>query len=216
MSAGTGVDPTDRSAGNAGAFNANIAAAIGAVFDDVQPSGKLPVQIPRMVQGDDGSWSFDTASTLYERGFGLGFDYVVTEGAGQTYQVGSGLAAVFEANARHDLLSSVMVDGSGIAADDYSVTTGSTVLSLHDDYLDTLDAGEHSLTLSYDYPSGAVDVSTTFTVEKSNASMPSDNRGSSDMPKTSDPTLDVLPILIAAFVLIAIGGAVYVIRRKRQ
>ena len=216
MSAGTGVDPTDRSAGNAGAFNANIAAAIGAVFDDVQPSGKLPVQIPRMVQGDDGSWSFDTASTLYERGFGLGFDYVVTEGAGQTYQVGSGLAAVFEANARHDLLSSVMVDGSGIAADDYSVTTGSTVLSLHDDYLDTLDAGEHSLTLSYDYPSGAVDVSTTFTVERSSASMPSDNRGSSDMPKTSDPTLDVLPILFAALVLIAVGGAVYVIRRKRQ
>ena len=106
MSAGTGVDPTDRSAGNVGAFNANIAAAIGAVFDDVQPSGKLPVQIPRMVQGDDGSWSFDTASTLYERGFGLGFDYVVTAGAGQTYQAGSGLAAVFEANARHDLLSS--------------------------------------------------------------------------------------------------------------
>ena len=65
-------------------------------------------------------------------------------------------------------------------------------------------------------PSGAVDVNTTFTVDRSNASMRSDNRGSSDMPKTSDPTLDVLPILIAALVLIAIGGAVYVIRRKRQ
>ena len=220
MSAGTGVDPNDRSAGNAGAFNANVAAAIGAVFDDVQPAGTLPVEIPRMVQGDDGSWSFDTASTLYERGFGLGFDYVVTEGAGQTYQAGSGLAAVFEANARHDLLSTVMVDGQGIGADDYSVTTGSTVLSLHDDYLDTLAAGEHSLTLSYDYPSGAVDVSTTFTVEKDDssltASMPSSNRGSSNMPKTSDPTLDVLPLLIAAIVLIAIGGIVTYVRRKRD
>ena len=220
MSAGTGVDPNDRSAGNAGAFNANVAAAIGAVFDDVQPAGTLPVEIPRMVQGDDGSWSFDTSSTLYERGFGLGFDYVVTEGAGQIYQAGSGLAAVFEANARHDLLSTVMVDGQGIGADDYSVTAGSTVLSLHDDYLDTLAAGEHSLTLSYDYPSGAVDVSTTFTVEKDDsslaASMPSSNRGSSNMPKTSDPTLDVLPLLIAAIVLIAIGGIVTYVRRKRD
>ena len=62
LSAGYGVDPTARMAGseNVGAFNANVPAAICAMFDDTSKiTGKIPIHIPELRQ-QDGSWNYVT------------------------------------------------------------------------------------------------------------------------------------------------------------
>lgn len=74
MSSGTGVDPTDRAAGdNAGAYNANILAALAILFGGGSPSGRLPVNIPEIVEDEEGKLRYSD-SILYERGFGLEYD----------------------------------------------------------------------------------------------------------------------------------------------
>lgn len=71
MSAGTGVDPTDRAGGSdAPAYNANFVAAIDAIFGACDPTGTLPVNVPTMQTTEDGQATF-TSEVLYERGFGL-------------------------------------------------------------------------------------------------------------------------------------------------
>ena len=70
LSAGFGVDPTARTSGseNVGAFNANVPAALCAIFGDGDMPGRLPVRIPMLEQGEDGTWTYGT-QVLYERGY---------------------------------------------------------------------------------------------------------------------------------------------------
>lgn len=71
MSAGTGVDPTERTLdSDAPAYNANFLAAMDAIYGAFDTTGKLPVSIPVMETGDDGAAVFGE-EVLYERGFGL-------------------------------------------------------------------------------------------------------------------------------------------------
>lgn len=66
------MDPTagGKDASVVGAFNANAVAAIETIFGKNDPSGKLPVNIPRVVVNDDGTIAYGD-EILYERGFGL-------------------------------------------------------------------------------------------------------------------------------------------------
>ncbi|MBQ6120226.1 MAG: hypothetical protein IJI59_00650 [Clostridia bacterium] len=70
LSAGFGVDPTARTSGseNVGAFNANVPAALCAIFGDGDMPGRLPIRIPVLEQGEDATWRYGS-QTLYERGF---------------------------------------------------------------------------------------------------------------------------------------------------
>ncbi|MBE6908698.1 MAG: glycoside hydrolase family 3 protein [Ruminococcaceae bacterium] len=70
LSAGFGIDPTARTSGseNVGAFNANVPAALAAIFGAADMPGRLPIRIPVLEKGPDGSWSYG-GGTLYECGF---------------------------------------------------------------------------------------------------------------------------------------------------
>ena len=70
LSAGFGVDPTARTSGseNTGAFNANVPAALRALFGAADMPGRLPVNIPRLEKGSDGIWAYSD-EILYARGF---------------------------------------------------------------------------------------------------------------------------------------------------
>ena len=72
MGSGLDMDPTERSkeSGNLGAYNANVVAAIHMMFGDGTPAGTLPVQIPKIIEAEDGSIAYSD-EILYERGFGL-------------------------------------------------------------------------------------------------------------------------------------------------
>ena len=72
MGSGLDMDPTERSkeSGNMGSYNANVVAAIHMMFGDGIPAGTLPVQIPGIIEEEDGSIAYSD-EILYERGFGL-------------------------------------------------------------------------------------------------------------------------------------------------
>ncbi len=72
MSAGLNMDPTAQgeSKTDKSSYNANVLAALDAIFGIVTPYGHLPVNIPQITTDDDGAVVFSD-ELLYERGFGL-------------------------------------------------------------------------------------------------------------------------------------------------
>ncbi len=72
LGSGLNLDPTENTESGSGliARNANILAAIDTVFGLNQPSGKLPVNIPKVIEQPDGTLAYGK-EFLYERGFGL-------------------------------------------------------------------------------------------------------------------------------------------------
>ena len=70
QSSGVGVDPTERTKGseNVGAYNANIPAAIRAIFGASDLPGKLPIDIPVLEKSADGAWGYGDG-ILYQRGY---------------------------------------------------------------------------------------------------------------------------------------------------
>lgn len=53
-----------------GPFNLNVAVAVCSVFAESVPQGTLPVNIPKIIENEDGSISYSD-QLLYERGFGI-------------------------------------------------------------------------------------------------------------------------------------------------
>lgn len=70
LSAGFGIDPTARTSGseNVGAANANVPAALMAIFGAEDMPGRLPINLPTLEKQPDGSWAYGD-SILYERGY---------------------------------------------------------------------------------------------------------------------------------------------------
>lgn len=148
-----------------GAYNANVIAGIEAMFDNVPPTGTLPVTIPT-IEVVDGKVTY-TDEALYERGFGLNYTYAFVEGADSVYEKGTQSDLFFKNNARYDKLVNVLVDGKAVDASNYEASAGSTDVTLKSDYLETLDEGSHELTTAYDYDSDEFEVSTNFEVQGS-------------------------------------------------
>lgn len=74
---------------------------------------------------------------------------IVPDQTTSTYTVGSDQpATIYCTYALADLLS-VTVDYVPVSADDYTLASGSTVLQLQPDFLNTLSPGEHTVTLNY-------------------------------------------------------------------
>jgi|GEM_PF-873462 len=190
MSSGTDTDPTARQdeSASVGAYNANAIAAFKTVFDANQPMGTLPVRIPALTTNDDGTVAYDVDATLYERGHGLSYEYLFTQGNGSTYEHGSKQDLVFVNNARHDLLQSVLVDDEELGEDHYTVEQGSTIVTLKGDYLDTLKDGEHVLKAIYAYDNGNVDIAATFTVQGNDTT--TEEEGTQDPGNTPDTPSD--------------------------
>lgn len=163
MCSGTGIDPTDRTSasGTAGAYNANIIAGVESLFDNVAPSGKLPVNIPVMAAADDGTISY-SEETLYPRGYGLAYQYLVTAGAGATHEGGSADSLAFTANGRRDKVARLLVDGATVDPASYTLSWGPTKIVLSPEYLNTLAAGDHTLSVVYDYGAGEFNADAAF------------------------------------------------------
>ena len=72
LGSGLNLDPTEKTESGSGliARNANIMAAIDTVLGLNKPSGKLPVNIPKVIEQPDGTLAY-SKEFLYERGYGL-------------------------------------------------------------------------------------------------------------------------------------------------
>ena len=84
---------------------------------------------------------------------------------------------VFTLDGEYDLVDEILVNGNKLDSNDYLIESGSTILTLKKDYLNTLEAGTYELTVNY--KNGSSDT-TTFVIEDANII---------DNPETSDNIL---------------------------
>lgn len=87
--------------------------------------------------------------------------YQIIEGADSTWIKGSGEDLRVVSDGPFDAFKAVLMDGETVAAEHYTVERGSTGVTFHSDYLETLEEGEHELALQF--VNG--EASTTLTVD---------------------------------------------------
>lgn len=117
---------------------------------------------------------------------------------------GSHVTLPLKANGELAKFRSIRVDGAAVAADGYTATAGSTVITLQPAYLETLALGKHTITAVY----ADGECSTTFTV------LPAANSASSSYVKNGETTPYILWLALL-FVSGGITAATGCIRRKR-
>ena len=77
-------------------------------------------------------------------------EYKFTEGANQTYTIDESKNATFRMDADYSLFTNkVYVDNKLVDSTNYDSKTGSTVITLKDEYLKTLSVGEHTLKATF-------------------------------------------------------------------
>lgn len=121
---------------------------------DISPDAKLKIN-DREVEytriGDEN----DTQSFWVETDLSMtptaadASNYRIVEGANGTWTQNSDGTLVFRANGDFSKFTGVKVDGTLIDAKNYTAVSGSTVITLKADYLKTLSAGTHKITVVY-------------------------------------------------------------------
>lgn len=76
-------------------------------------------------------------------------DYKVVEGDGNKWEKGGGTALSFIANGAYSKFTGIEVDGKPVDQANYVTSSGSTIIVLKPDYLETLSVGKHTLTVRY-------------------------------------------------------------------
>ena len=130
--------------------------------------------------------------------------YEVTEGANQKYTITKNNEAKFKINADFRLFDDgkVYVDNELVDPKNYTAESGSTIITLKKEFVDTLSVGEHTLKVVFNDGGEAI---TTFNVAK--VTVPTDN------PNTGDNIGFYIISGILSIVGLAVAGIFY--RRKQ-
>ena len=112
--------------------------------------------------------------------------YNFIDGANGEWIKNSGKDLGFKADGEISKFTGVKVDGTLIGADKYTAVTGSTLVTLKKDYLETLSVGKHTLTVVY------IDgeCTTNFEIKAANAEKPGteeDTKPGTDIEKPTTP-----------------------------
>lgn len=134
-------------------------------------------------------------------------NYKIIKGAGNTWVMNSNKELTFCADADISLFVEVRIDGSVVDPKNYSVTSGSTIVTLKPSYLNTFKDGEHTIEIIFKDGKAA----TTFKIAKqsSNSTATTKNTtttNNSRSPKTGDFTDAGIYILLLGMLVIAILG----------
>ena len=160
--------------------------------DGLKINGSVPDEVFAVVMGTYNHCIAKikpTASTDNEAEDENTYEYL--EGSNQT--VDDGESAKFRIDANFVLFEdggAVYVDGELVDQNNYKAYSGSTVIELNEDYVSTLDAGEHTLKVAFN---NGKESTTTFTVEKEETT-------NSSAPKTGD-TIIIWAVLIVVSIL---------------
>ena len=111
--------------------------------------------------------------------------YKMLDGEGQEHKISSKLNLVFKANGDLSKLKEIKVDDKTVDSDKYVTEAGSTIVTLKEDYLDTLDLGKHTLAIVYNDG----EVTTEFTIA----------------PTNNPPTGDSIALYASIFVIAMLG-----------
>ena len=109
-------------------------------------------------------------------------EYKFTEGANQTYTIDESKNATFRIDADYSLFTNkVYVDNKLVDSTNYDSKSGSTVITLRDEYLKTLSVGEHTLKVAFSDNGEAI---TKFSIkEKQQNESPEDNKNTGNTEK---------------------------------
>lgn len=77
-------------------------------------------------------------------------EYKIVSASGTTHMLGSTRNAVLRCSGLLSQFIRLLIDGIEVNADDYTLASGSTVVTLSEEYLNTLSVGEHDVTFIYD------------------------------------------------------------------
>lgn len=153
--------------------------------------------------GSDGTMWVLTDLTMTPQASGTTPEYKITEGANSSWTKNTDATLKFVANGDLSKLVGVKVDGALITADKYTAVSGSTVITLKNDYLDTLSVGKHTLTVVYNDG----ECSTEFEIKAApgggETTPANPSEGNTDSPKTGDTSNLTLWIVL----LLVSGGA---------
>ena len=113
-------------------------------------------------------------------------EYKFTEGANQTYTIDESKNATFRIDADYSLFTNkVYVDNKLVDSTNYDSKSGSTVITLKDEYLKTLSVGEHTLKVAFSDNGEAI---TKFTIkEKQQNETQEDNKNTENTEKEEQP-----------------------------
>ena len=131
------------------------------------------------------------------------------EGANQV--ISSGEEAVFRSDAELKDFQRIVVDGREISSDNYTLREGSTIVTLKKEYVETLSAGKHSISIVS--TTGSAD--TEFTVMEAGAGKTADGSN----PKTGDdsnPALWLVLLGVSAAGAATLGVVGFRKRRKED
>ena len=107
--------------------------------------------------------------------------YKFIEGANGSWTKNSGQDLGFKTNGEFSRFTGVKVDGTLIGNDKYTAVSGSTVVTLKKDYLETLSVGKHTLTVVY------TDGECTTEFQVKAASATEDTKPGTDTEKPTTP-----------------------------
>lgn len=124
----------------------------------------------------------------------------ITAGAGSIHQISNGKDMTLTCSGKLEDLTGIYVDGQLLSPDNYTLKSGSTILTLKASFLDTLSIGKHTLKFQY---KNNISAETDFTITR--------KIGETTGPKTSD-TSNTMQYII----LIALSGCVMGLGLKKK
>lgn len=132
--------------------------------------------------------------------------YEIIEGANSSWIQNSDETLTFRIDGDLSKFVGIKVDDEWVDKENYVTDSGSTIVTLKDEYLKTLSVGEHKIT--FVYTDG--EVSTNFEVKE--AEKPEKTENSMDVPKTGDNIniLLWLSLILASALIVFVSGRYYV------
>lgn len=102
---------------------------------------------PSTMQGESTTTPTPASATTASTQGGQQVVPTIIEGAGSSYTQGSGNTIYFRSSDAFANFQKVMVDNAELSADCYTATEGSIIITLKPEYLSTLAAGSHSISI---------------------------------------------------------------------
>ena len=139
-------------------------------------------------------------------------EYKFTEGANQIYTIDESKKAIFRIDADFSLFDGKLyIDGILVDAKNYKAESGSTVITLNKEYVDTLSIGEH--TIKVEFSDGGF-ATTKFEVKAKQVNTEKSSGANVENPETSDNVMTYLATGILS--IVGLAGVSVIVYRKKQ
>ena len=126
--------------------------------------------------------------------------YHIIEGNGSSWTKGSAQGATFIADGPYSKFTGIAIDGIAISGENYTAESGSTVITLSPDYLNTLSEADHAIAVLYTDGEALG----TFTIAGGTAETSASGQADSARP-AAGTAAQVIPWIILLVILILVG-----------